>query len=195
GVFSEALEYYEVMRREAGGGSAPPLEKVIAELGGLEAMERIRRAKSAEERYPTSMQRLRMLSTGTSGAPIQEQVKTLLERVALSGREADTDEHGRANLLTLHATKGLEFSRVYLIGAEDAQFSTENQSREELEESRRVFYVGMTRARDRLVITRALVRNGKPTGGATYLDELGVSRPADPRPPLVAAALSQQGAG
>jgi DNA helicase-2/ATP-dependent DNA helicase PcrA len=80
------------------------------------------------------------------------------------------------SLLTLHATKGLEFSRVYIVGAEDAQFFKEKDSREEQEESRRVFYVGMTRAKDRLVFTRALSRGGKPTGGSKFLDELGVSQ-------------------
>lgn len=174
GVFSEALDYYRTMRESLGDPSIPPLEHVIAELGGIETMERIRRARSAEERYPASMQRLRLLAAGTTGLPLHEQLAALLERIALSGREADTDEAGRVNLLTLHATKGLEFSRVYIVGAEDAQFAVENASVDDLDESRRAFYVGMTRARDRLVVTRALVRNGKPTGGATYLDELGL---------------------
>ena len=175
GVFSAALDYYDSMCRETGAGSRATVEQVIAALGGVQLMERIRRAKSAEERYPTSMQRLRALTQGTHGMPIAEQVETLVERVALSGRDADTQE-GRVNLLTLHATKGLEFSRVYMVGAEDGQFSADNASREELEESRRVFYVGMTRARDRLVFTRALSRNGKPTGGSAYLDELGLAQ-------------------
>src|SRR5262249_46523553 len=157
-----------------GDAGRPSLEVVIDLLGGPTVMDRIRRTRSAEERYPTSMQRLRALTAGLQGGELPDQGEGPLEATALSGREADADDPSRANLLTLHATKGLEFSRVYIVGAEDAQFAVDNASKEELEESRRVFYVGMTRARDRLIMTRSLLRGGKPTGGAAYLSELGL---------------------
>ena len=170
GIFGDALEYYEANRAP----DHPTLAAVIDRLGGQQLMDRIRREKSAEERYPSSMQRLRMLTAGLKEYDIRGQVEQLLERVALSGREVGDDDAGRVSLLTLHATKGLEFSRVYIVGAEDAQFCKEKDSREEQEEARRVFYVGMTRAKDRLVFTRVLARAGKPTGGAKYLEELGL---------------------
>ena len=172
GIFGDALDYYAANRDP----SVPPVEDVIDRLGGQQLMDRIRRERSAEERYPSSMQRLRMLSAGMDALPIRAQIDLLLERVALSGREVGDDDAGRVSLLTLHATKGLEFSRVYIVGAEDAQFFKEKDSREEQEESRRVFYVGMTRAKDRLVFTRCLTRGGKPTGGSKFLSELGVSQ-------------------
>ena len=170
GIFGDALDYYQANR----DASVPTLEEVVDRLGGQQLMDRIRRERSAEERYPSSMQRLKMLGAGMDGLSIREQIDLLLERVALSGREVGDDDAGRVSLLTLHATKGLEFSRVYIVGAEDAQFFKEKDSREEQEESRRVFYVGMTRAKDRLVFTRCLTRGGKPTGGSKFLDELGV---------------------
>ena len=84
----------------------------------------------------------------------------------------------RVNLLTLHSTKGLEFSRVYVVGAEDAQLpggsATKAASPEEIEEARRLLYVGMTRTKDRLVLTRVATRGGKPTGGHRFLDEMGL---------------------
>jgi DNA helicase-2/ATP-dependent DNA helicase PcrA len=181
GVFGEALDFYDAMRKEYGSATLPSRDEVIDRLGGQELMERIRAKKTAEERYPASMMRLRLLieedaeSPGPeAGSRVRKQVETLLERVALSGREVGHEDAGRVNLLTLHATKGLEFSRVYLVGAEDEQFAKERDGREQLEESRRVFYVGMTRAKDRLVFTRVLARNGKPTGGARFLDELAI---------------------
>jgi DNA polymerase III epsilon subunit family exonuclease len=180
GVFGEALEYYDVMRKESSDASLPTRDEVIERLGGQTLMDRIRSQKSAEERYPSSMQRLRMLTAGMDGLSIHEQVDLLMERVALSGREPGDQDTGRVSLLTLHATKGLEFSRVYMVGAEDAQFFKEKDSREEQEESRRVFYVGMTRARDRLVFTRCASRGGKPTGGSKFLDELGIPQLAMP---------------
>jgi DNA helicase-2/ATP-dependent DNA helicase PcrA len=86
--------------------------------------------------------------------------------------------------LTLHATKGLEFSRVYILGTEDGQFiggsPTRPVSRDDVEESRRLLYVGMTRAEERLVMTRVVRREGEPTGGHQFLDEMGLS----PRPPV-----------
>ena len=183
GAFSDALEYYRGHRDASGDASLPTVDDVIEKLGGQELMDRIRRKKTAEERYPASMMRLRLLAAGVEGRELKEQIDTLLERVALSGREVGDDDAGRANLLTLHATKGLEFSRVYIVGAEDQQFAKEKDSRAELEENRRVFYVGMTRAKDRLVFTRALSRGGKVTGGTRFLDELGI-RPSAQEQPL-----------
>jgi DNA helicase-2/ATP-dependent DNA helicase PcrA len=176
GVFGDALEYYAAHRKASNDPSLPSVDDIIARLGGQQLMDRIRTQKSAEERYPSSMQRLRMLTGEMEGLSIRGQIDLLLERVALSGREVGDDDAGRVNLLTLHATKGLEFSRVYIVGAEDTQFCKEKDSREEQEEARRVFYVGMTRAKDRLVFTRSLSRGEKTTGGSKYLDELGLNQ-------------------
>jgi superfamily I DNA/RNA helicase len=52
--------------------------------------------------------------------------------------------------------------------------------KEDLEEARRLLYVGMTRTRDRLVMTRARTRGDKSTGGHRFLDEMGIN----PRTPL-----------
>jgi DNA helicase-2/ATP-dependent DNA helicase PcrA len=82
------------------------------------------------------------------------------------------------NLLTLHSTKGLEFLRVYVVGAEDAQLPggspTTGPKDEEIEEARRLLYVGMTRTGNRLVLTYSRTRGGKPTGGHRFLDEMGL---------------------
>jgi DNA helicase-2/ATP-dependent DNA helicase PcrA len=83
------------------------------------------------------------------------------------------------NLLTLHSTKGLEFSRVYVVGVEDEQLPGGRElaraATRDIEEARRVLYVGMTRAIDRLVLTRAESRFSKPTGGSLFLGEMGLT--------------------
>jgi DNA helicase-2/ATP-dependent DNA helicase PcrA len=90
-----------------------------------------------------------------------------LERVALV---ADTDqipdapdEHdgGMVTLMTLHTAKGLEFPTVFLTGLEDGVFphSRSLDDGAELEEERRLAYVGLTRARERLYLSRALMRS------------------------------------
>ena len=92
--------------------------------------------------------------------------------------EVETDPH-RVNLLTLHSTKGLEFSRVYIVGVEDQQLpgwkAIQERSRGRDPGSRRLLYVGMTRAKDRLVLTRADRRSGNPCGGSLFLIEAGLS--------------------
>ncbi|MBO4321095.1 MAG: UvrD-helicase domain-containing protein [Treponema sp.] len=76
-----------------------------------------------------------------------------LENEAENGEEQD-----RVTLITLHNTKGLEYSRVIITGMEYGVFPRENKSAEELEEERRLFYVGITRARDELYLTSCAVR-------------------------------------
>ena len=82
--------------------------------------------------------------------------------------------------MTLHTAKGLEFPVVFLTGLEDGVFphSRALGDQTELEEERRLAYVGVTRARERLYISRAVVRSawGAPSHnpGSRFLDELPV---------------------
>ena len=98
---------------------------------------------------------------------------------ALSVSDGFEKDVSRLNLLTLHATKGLEFSRVYIVGVEDFELpgyqAMVKRLEDEFPEARRLLYVGMTRARDRLVLTRAERRADRPTGGTAFLEELGLT--------------------
>ena len=191
GGYSECLEYYRAIRADLGDESLPTLEDVIEKLGGEQRMNAIRRERSADQRYPEAMLRLRRLLAGieTIGAdgptPLPDQIHRFLERVALSLKaEGESADRNRVNLLTLHSTKGLEFSRVYIVGVEDSSFIPgERPSKQEVEEARRLLYVGMTRAKDRLVMTRATIRGGKPTGGTQFLDEMGLRARTPVMPP------------
>lgn len=86
-----------------------------------------------------------------------------LEQVALVADIDTMDEsENRVTLMTLHSAKGLEFSKVYLVGLEDGLFPSmmciNSDDRTELEEERRLCYVGITRAREELVMTSARQR-------------------------------------
>ena len=111
-------------------------------------------------------------------ANLEDSIDRLLERVALSKSEGEAAAPDRVNLLTLHSTKGLEFSRVYIVGVEDYEIpgyqATTNNVKDEIEEARRLLYVGMTRARDRLILTRAERRSGRDSGGSMFLEEMGL---------------------
>ena len=179
--YTECLDYYRAIREELGDESLPNVQQLIDALGGEEKMLRIRAEKSADERYPQAMMRLRRLLDSpeqrelrAKDDTLKEQIGLFLETIALSMKDGTEVDRDRVNLLTLHSTKGLEFSRVYVVGVEDAQFLGEKASKAELEESRRVLYVGMTRAKERLVMTRVLQRGGRPTGGAQFLEEMGL---------------------
>lgn len=184
GSHSDCLEFYEAERRRLGAADLPPLDVVIERLGGRDLMERLRSERAAEQRYPETYARLMQLVEACTGDTLAASVERLLERVALSTSEGVEVDRRRVNLLTLHATKGLEFSRVYIVGVEDYEMpgyypATENRTAE-IGEARRLLYVGMTRARDRLVLTRADQRGGRDRGGNRFLDEMGLTPHREP---------------
>ncbi len=107
-------------------------------------------------------------------------VPEFLERVALvadSDQIPDNDE-GVVTLMTLHTAKGLEFPVVFLTGLEDGIFPHLRSlgDPQELEEERRLAYVGLTRAEQRLYVSRAVVRSawGAPAHNpaSRFVDEL-----------------------
>jgi DNA helicase-2/ATP-dependent DNA helicase PcrA len=116
----------------------------------------------------------------------QEQVATLagfLEQVALVADadqlpDDDPENQGVVTLMTLHTAKGLEFPVVFLTGLEDGVFPHMRAlgDNTELEEERRLAYVGITRARQRLYLSRAVTRSawGQPQYNppSRFTDEL-----------------------
>jgi DNA helicase-2/ATP-dependent DNA helicase PcrA len=92
-----------------------------------------------------------------------DSLPAFLERIALvadSDQLPDDEAPDQVTLMTLHTAKGLEFDTVFLTGFEDGIFPHERAvvDQKELEEERRLAYVGITRARQRLYVTRAAVR-------------------------------------
>ncbi len=95
-----------------------------------------------------------------------DSLPAFLERIALVADsdqipDNDPDAAGVVTLMTLHTAKGLEFNTVFLTGFEDGIFPHQRamSDKAELEEERRLAYVGITRARQRLYLTRATVRS------------------------------------
>ncbi|MEP7091723.1 MAG: 3'-5' exonuclease, partial [Nocardioidaceae bacterium] len=117
-------------------------------------------------------------------APAAPGLRDFLERVALvadSDQIPDRDDDaGVVTLMTLHTAKGLEFPVVFLTGLEDGIFPHMRSlgDQPELEEERRIAYVGVTRAQQRLYVSRAVVRSawGAPSHNppSRFIDELPV---------------------
>jgi DNA helicase-2/ATP-dependent DNA helicase PcrA len=104
------------------------------------------------------------------------QTRTLaefLENIALVSDQDTLKEGNVPTLLTMHAAKGLEFGAVFIVGLDDGVLphSRSFDDPEQMEEERRLFYVGITRAKEKLYLLRALRR-----GGRGYAEETIESR-------------------
>lgn len=101
-----------------------------------------------------------------------------LERVALLTEYDQSESKDEVTLMTVHASKGLEFDNVFLIGFEEKRFPADTQDAMQLEEERRLAYVAITRAKKRLWVSHAETRwvNGKTesNGPSRYLHDFPV---------------------
>jgi len=101
-----------------------------------------------------------------------------LENIALISDQDTITEGNVPTLLTLHAAKGLEFGAVFIIGLDDGilPHSRSFDEPEQMEEERRLFYVGITRAKDKLYLVRSIQRGGRymleETYPSRYMDDI-----------------------
>lgn len=141
-------------------------------------MQRLRKEKTAEQRYPEAVARIAAVVEASRADTLENTIDRFLERITLTTSQGADVARGRVNLLTLHSTKGLEFPSVYIVGVEDEEFVRSTDGApvpdNEMEEARRLLYVGMTRAEDRLVLTWSARRDGWSRSGRQFLDETGV---------------------
>ncbi|MGW2381408.1 DNA helicase PcrA [Streptomyces sp. NPDC001658] len=175
---------------ESGAGPATVLEAVLERTGYLAELQ-----ASTDPQDETRIENLQELAAvalefeqesgeaaeGEAAAPVG--LAAFLERVALvadSDQIPDEDEDGSGviTLMTLHTAKGLEFPVVFLTGMEDGVFPHMRAlgQTKELEEERRLAYVGITRARERLYLTRSSMRSawGQPSYNppSRFLEEI-----------------------
>ena len=116
--------------------------------------------EEGEDRW-NNLQELRSVATHYDDFPPELRLSAFLEEVALvSDQDELIEEKDRVTLLTLHSAKGLEFSTVFLTGLEENIFphSRSLEDPDGMEEERRLMYVGVTRAKDRLYLIRAFRR-------------------------------------
>ena len=138
-------------------------------------MEYVPEADAAQE----IVQQAEDESAAAETPPLLAMLRAYLESVALvADADAVDPAQGAVTLMTLHASKGLEFGAVAMIGLEEGLLphSRASESDAELEEERRLCFVGMTRAMERLLVTSASYRTHRGmmdrTIGSRFLEEL-----------------------
>ena len=109
---------------------------------------------------PNGTERLENLSVLASNAAPYQTLEEFLEDAALMSAADEETSRNSVTLMTLHAAKGLEFPVVFLVGMEEGLFPSSRSSEDEagLEEERRLAYVGITRAEEKLFLTYAQSR-------------------------------------
>jgi DNA helicase-2/ATP-dependent DNA helicase PcrA len=159
--FAGAVTYFrkliEDLREDRDSLSpAQLIERVLNQSGYLDWVE-----QQDNIEHTSRADNLRELSNAMAEATEQGQtLEDLLDRVALTADSDEYDEEVAVSLMTLHSAKGLEFDAVYLAGLEEGLLphSRSIDTNADVEEERRLFYVGMTRAKKILLLSRATYR-------------------------------------
>jgi DNA helicase-2/ATP-dependent DNA helicase PcrA len=134
---------------------------------GAGIMRELREGKLPEEisRYENMEELLNAVKIFTEDAVTNGDINTLEAYMAnvslLTDQDFDSEEeHNKVTLMTIHASKGLEFPHVYIVGMEDTLFPSlmSTGSAKELEEERRLFYVALTRAEKQATLSYAFER-------------------------------------
>ncbi len=178
-AFTNGIGFVESMRRAKDAGvSGPAVKGIAAFLKVIDSLadcqdeppaEVIRQILEATgyikeleaEETIEAAGRIENLQELIGAAQEYARIDEFLEQVALVADTDDIDADNRVMLMTMHAAKGLEFPVVFIVGMEDGVFPHSRTLMEptELEEERRLAYVGITRARERLCVTHAWTRS------------------------------------
>ncbi len=141
----------------------PPSKTIlfIAQEAGLN--QNLEKSEEGRERIE-NIKELSVLASRYDQLLPEEGIEKLLEDTSLaSDQDSNKEERGGVRLMTVHASKGLEFTYVFVTGLEEGLFPhdkdrDENVNEEEAEEERRLFYVAVTRAKKKLFLSYAQTR-------------------------------------
>ncbi len=153
------------------------IERIAADTGYRQMLEKQESAEEAADRMANIEELVRAAAESEDRG---ETVFEFLDRAALSSELDHLDPNARVSLLTMHSAKGLEFDVVFLAGLEEGLFphNLSLTSKEDIEEERRLCYVGLTRARKKLYLTWTRYRrtfgpnSGIPAQPSRFLDEM-----------------------
>jgi DNA helicase II / ATP-dependent DNA helicase PcrA len=157
GVAGASGDRVEGFRAPGDAATLPELIRFLIDRSGyIKALE----TEGSPEAF-SRIENLKELANAAHDAEVRgETLADFLDHAALASDTDQFDPESRVTLMTLHAAKGLEFPLVFLAGMEEGLFphSRTLNNPEELEEERRLCYVGMTRAMNTLILSRAHYR-------------------------------------
>ena len=159
GTFRRLIARYA---SKAGTGSTPPdeLARDLIQDAGLLSELRKEHTRENLQRWENVQELISALAEYVESTE-EATISTFLQEVALLTDQDEADDEGdKVTLMTLHAAKGTEYPVVFVAGLEEGLFPLEKatQEKSELEEERRLFYVGVTRAEQRLYLSWARSR-------------------------------------
>jgi DNA helicase-2/ATP-dependent DNA helicase PcrA len=170
----------EQFKKDIAGQVAPLAERVSVESGLVDSL------RAAGPEGEGALENVNELVSAAAGYDQQAEQPLLVDYLQQISLFSDTDaydtESSRVALMTLHAAKGLEFENVFIVGVEDGllphERSNAGEDEDELEEERRLFFVGITRAKTGLHISYARYRTVRGqmlrTIPSQFLFELGL---------------------
>jgi DNA helicase II / ATP-dependent DNA helicase PcrA len=179
--FSDLIKSFKIML-ENPKKDAYEVASHIAKSSGL--LKELHDDKTVEgmSRYENVQELLNSIKQFVDNPETEDKtLSSFLQTVSLLTTADDDDPEGdndRVTMMTIHGAKGLEFNHVYIVGLEEDLFPSQMmlQSRADLEEERRLFYVAITRAEKRLVMSYAESRYQygrlKPCEPSRFLDEI-----------------------
>ena len=152
------------------GAILKDLQQAVAELEAAELLDLVLERtgyrtlilsddEQGEDRWD-NVRELRTVAADFVGVPPPEGLAAFLEQVALVSDADNAEQSDGVTLITLHQAKGLEFPTMFMVGMEEGMLPHIRSFDDpgEMEEERRLCYVGMTRAKERLYLTRAFRR-------------------------------------
>ena len=148
--FLELVDKWTAVREEL--STAELLKMILADIQYKEALEKHGVSEETVNRLANIDE---LIQAAAESEQRGETMAEFLDRASLSSELDHLDPEAHVALMTLHSAKGLEFDTVFLVGMEDGLFphSYSSQSKADLEEERRLCYVGITRARKKLFVT------------------------------------------
>ncbi|MBN1125294.1 MAG: UvrD-helicase domain-containing protein [Sedimentisphaerales bacterium] len=179
-VFASLIDKF---RNDVDGPVAPLMERVFKETGYYDYLSH------AGPKEESAIENIEELINAASNYDQIAETPSLIDWLQTIALYSDTDAYnpdsGKVSLMTLHAAKGLEFDHVFIIGLEDGLLPHERSMgmADEMEEERRLFFVGITRAKDNVTITHSRYRTLRGqilrTTPSQFLFEIGYEDQSD----------------
>jgi DNA helicase-2/ATP-dependent DNA helicase PcrA len=170
-------ETLEMLERLARNAPVPDVVEAVLTDTGYESWLAEQKDDDTEERV-RHLSDLRVSAREFCAEHPEAGLAEFLDSISLRAVTAEETDAGAVQLMTVHASKGLEFDTVFVTGLEDRQFPSlrrgATMESDEIEEERRLYYVAVTRARTRLYLTASMRRR-----------LFGQTRPCDPSPFLL----------